>query len=178
MYVALHVGRLALSGFLSSGSELPDDVFDFDELVVNCADNGQVLLVEAGTLSLAHRIPVGTMPIGIAVPDDDVAYAANMGDDTISAIDIRRGLSYGRFRPATTRMASCFFPVDRRLVILVANGRASTRGCQLAGSEALDERRFDQRSGFEISVVLIRCNDLELVDLSFARRTESLRACR
>ena len=31
------------------------------------------------------------MPIGIAVLDDRFAYAANMGDDTISVIDIRRG---------------------------------------------------------------------------------------
>jgi DNA-binding beta-propeller fold protein YncE len=33
------------------------------------------------------------MLIGIAVPDDRFAYAANMGDDTISVIDIRRGIS-------------------------------------------------------------------------------------
>jgi YVTN family beta-propeller protein len=61
-------------------------------LVVNCADNSRVLLVDASTLNVTHEIPVGTMPIGIAVPDDRFAYAANMGDDTISVIDIRRGI--------------------------------------------------------------------------------------
>ena len=61
------------------------------------------VLIEAGTLSLTHLIRVGTMPIGIAVPDDRFAYVANMGDDTISVIDIKRALSCVQFRPATTQ---------------------------------------------------------------------------
>jgi YVTN family beta-propeller protein len=60
-------------------------------LVVNCADNGRVLLVDADTLKIRYTIPVGTVPIGITVPDDRYAYVANMGDDTISVIDINRG---------------------------------------------------------------------------------------
>jgi YVTN family beta-propeller protein len=85
------VGRAKLSTCLGAVRVVPTPV-DGKTLVVNCADNGRVLLVEAGTLRLTHEIPVGTMPIGIAVPDDRFAYAANMGDDTISVIDIRRGV--------------------------------------------------------------------------------------
>jgi YVTN family beta-propeller protein len=59
-------------------------------LVVNCADNGRVLLVDADTLRIKNNIAVGTLPIGITVPDDRYAYIANMADDTISVIDLRR----------------------------------------------------------------------------------------
>jgi YVTN family beta-propeller protein len=61
-------------------------------LVVNCADNGRVLLLDAGTLRVRREVPVGTLPIGITVPDDRFAYVANMADDTISVIDITRGV--------------------------------------------------------------------------------------
>jgi len=60
-------------------------------LVVNGADNGRVLLVDADTLKIRNNISVGTLPIGITVPDDHYAYVANMVDDTISVIDISRG---------------------------------------------------------------------------------------
>lgn len=50
-----------------------------------------MLLVDAGTLKVRHDVPVGTLPIGITVPDDRYAYVANMVDDTISVIDITRG---------------------------------------------------------------------------------------
>jgi YVTN family beta-propeller protein len=85
------VGRARMSNCLGAVRVVPTPV-DGRTLVVNCADNGRVLLIEAGTLNLTHQIPVGTMPIGIAVPDDRFAYVANMGDDTISVIDIRRGV--------------------------------------------------------------------------------------
>ncbi len=61
-------------------------------LVVNCADNNRVLLVAADTLTVTHEIPVGKQPIGIAVPEERVAYVANMLDGTISVIDISRGV--------------------------------------------------------------------------------------
>jgi YVTN family beta-propeller protein len=60
-------------------------------LVVNCADNGRALLVDADALTIRHSMSVGTQPIGITVPDDRFAYVANMVDNTISVIDIRRG---------------------------------------------------------------------------------------
>ncbi len=82
-------------------------------LVVNCADNGRVLLVEAASVSVKHAIPVGALPIGIAVPDDRFAYVADMADDTISVIDISRGAVVRTIPPATTLMASCSFPIDR-----------------------------------------------------------------
>jgi YVTN family beta-propeller protein len=50
------------------------------------------VMIGARTLTIRHQIPVGTLPIGIAVPNERFAYAANMGDDTISVIDIRRGV--------------------------------------------------------------------------------------
>ena len=85
------VGRAKMSNCLGAVRVVPTPV-DGGTLVVNCADNGRVLIVEAGTLNVRHQIPVGTLPIGISVPDDRFAYAANMGDDTISIIDIRRGV--------------------------------------------------------------------------------------
>jgi YVTN family beta-propeller protein len=35
---------------------------------------------------------VGALPTGITVPNDRFAYVANMLDDTISVIDISRGV--------------------------------------------------------------------------------------
>jgi YVTN family beta-propeller protein len=83
------VGRARVRNCLGAVRVKPTPV-DGRTLVVNCADNGRLLLVDAGTLDVRHEIPVGGMPIGIAVPDDDFAYAANMADDTISVIDIRQ----------------------------------------------------------------------------------------
>ena len=85
------VARAKMGNCLGAVRVVPTPV-DGRTLVVNCADNGRVLLVEAGTLKLTHQISVGTLPIGITVPDDRFAYAANMGDDTISVIDIGRGV--------------------------------------------------------------------------------------
>lgn len=65
---------------------------DGGTLVVNCADNGRVLILDAESLRIVHEIPVGTLPIGITVPNDRFAYVANMADDTISVIDIARGV--------------------------------------------------------------------------------------
>jgi YVTN family beta-propeller protein len=85
------VGRARMPNCLGAVRVVPTPV-DGRTLVVNCADNSRVLLVDASTLNVTHEIPVGTMPIGMAVPDDRFAYAANMGDDTISVIDIKRGI--------------------------------------------------------------------------------------
>ncbi len=85
------VGRARMANCLGAVRVAPTPV-DGRTLVVNCADNGRVLLVDAGTLKVTHEIAVGTLPIGIAVPDDRFAYAANMVGDTISVIDIRRGV--------------------------------------------------------------------------------------
>jgi len=84
-------GRAILSSCRGAVRVVPTPV-EGSTLVVNCADNGRVLLVDAATLNVRHEIPVGRMPIGIAVPDARFAYAANMGDDTISVIDLRRGI--------------------------------------------------------------------------------------
>ena len=88
----LHAVGRARMGTASGAVRVVPTSVDGRTLVVNCADGDRVLLIEAGTLSLTRQIPVGTMPIGIAVPDDRFAYAANMADDTISVIDIRRGV--------------------------------------------------------------------------------------
>jgi YVTN family beta-propeller protein len=85
------VGRARMRNCLGAVRVVPTPV-DGRTLVVNCADNSRVLLVDASTLNVTHEIPVGTMPIGISVPDDRFAYVANMGDDTISVIDIKRGI--------------------------------------------------------------------------------------
>jgi len=88
---AAGVGRAKMGHCLGAVRVVPTP-FVGRTLVVNCANNGRVLLVDAATLKVTHEIPVGTPPIGIAVPDDRFAYAANMADDTISVIDIRRGI--------------------------------------------------------------------------------------
>jgi YVTN family beta-propeller protein len=84
------VARARMSNCLGAVRVVPTPV-EGRLLVVNCADNGRVLLVDAGTLKVMHEIPVGTLPIGVAVPDDRVALVANMADDSISVIDIRQG---------------------------------------------------------------------------------------
>ena len=58
-----------------------------------------MLLVDADALTTRHSMSVGTLPIGITVPDDRFAYVANMVDDTISVIDISRG-AVARTMPA------------------------------------------------------------------------------
>lgn len=60
-------------------------------LVLNCADNGRVLLVGADTLQITYKIPAGTLPIGNTLPDLRYAYLAHMVDDTISVIDLSPG---------------------------------------------------------------------------------------
>ena len=60
-----------------------------------------------------HEIPVGTMPIGIGVPDGSFAYAANMGDDTISVIDIRRGIVVRTIPAGDDPDGIVFVPVDQ-----------------------------------------------------------------
>lgn len=84
-------GRALLPNCLGAVRVVPTPVTG-RTLVVNCADNGRVLLVDSGTLKVTREIPVGTLPIGITVPDDRFAYVANMADDTISVIDITRGV--------------------------------------------------------------------------------------
>jgi YVTN family beta-propeller protein len=87
----LHVvGRAVMDNCRGAVRVVPTPT-DGRSLVVNCADNGRVLLVDADTLKIRHDIPVGRLPIGITVPDDRFAYVANMVDDTISVIDISRG---------------------------------------------------------------------------------------
>jgi len=83
--------RAVMPNCLGAVRVVPTPV-DGGTLVVNCADNGRVLLVDAETLKITREIPVGTLPIGITVPNDRFAYIANMGDDTISAIDITGGV--------------------------------------------------------------------------------------
>jgi YVTN family beta-propeller protein len=85
------VGRARMDNCLGAVRVVPTPLTG-TMLVVNCADNGRVLLVEAASLSVKHAIPVGALPIGIAVPDDRFAYVANMADDSISVIDISRGV--------------------------------------------------------------------------------------
>ncbi len=80
-------------------------------LVVNCADNGRVLLVDADTLKIRFNIPVGRLPIGITVPDDRYAYVANMADDTISVIEIGRG-AVARTIPAGDEPDGIVFVAD------------------------------------------------------------------
>jgi YVTN family beta-propeller protein len=104
------VGRARMGQCLGAVRVVPTP--DGRTLVVNCADNGRVLLVDAGTLDLRHQIPVGTLPIGIAVPDDRFAYAANMGDDTISVIDIRRGVVVRTIPAGDDPDGIAFLPVD------------------------------------------------------------------
>jgi YVTN family beta-propeller protein len=84
------VGRSLMDNCLGAVRVVPTPG-DGRTLVVNCADNGRVLLIDADALTIRHSMSVGTQPIGITVPDDRFAYVANMVDDTISVIDIRRG---------------------------------------------------------------------------------------
>lgn len=84
------VGRAVMENCRGAVRVVPTPV-EGRTLVVNCADNGRVLLVDADTLRIRCTLSVGTLPIGITVPDDRYAYVANMIDDTISVVDISRG---------------------------------------------------------------------------------------
>jgi YVTN family beta-propeller protein len=84
------VGRAVMQNCLGAVRVVPTPT-DGRTLIVNCADNGRVLVVDAETLRVRHNIVVGTLAIGITVPNDHFAYVANMLDDTISVIDISRG---------------------------------------------------------------------------------------
>jgi len=83
-------GRAVMQNCLGAVRVVPTPT-DGRTLVVNCADNGRVLIIDAETLRVRHNIVVGALPIGITVPNDRFAYVANMLDDTISVIDISRG---------------------------------------------------------------------------------------
>jgi YVTN family beta-propeller protein len=85
------VGRAVMSNCLGALRVVPVPPTG-SSLVVHCADNDTVLVVDAETLKIRHRVPVGDLPIGIAVPGGRFAYSANMNDGTISAIDIEQGV--------------------------------------------------------------------------------------
>ena len=61
-------------------------------LVINCAGDGRLLIVNAETLDVVHDVKVGNLPIGIAVPNSRYAYSANMDDGTISVTNIQAGI--------------------------------------------------------------------------------------
>ena len=105
------VGRTKINNPLGAVSVVPTPL-DGRTLVVNCADNGRVLLVEAGSLESGEPDPGGHHADPDRGTGRPLSYAANVGDDTISVIDIGVALSCVLFRPATIRTASCFFPVD------------------------------------------------------------------
>jgi len=106
------VARAEMKNCLGSVRVVPDPVAG-RTLVVNCADNGRVLLVDAGTLMVTKETTVGRQPIGIAVPDDRFAYVANMEDDTISVIDLQRG-TVARTIPAGDEPDGIAFLPDRK----------------------------------------------------------------
>ncbi len=60
-------------------------------LVVNCSESGLVQFVDGETLKVILSTKVGKSPIGISVPGFDLAYTANMGDGTISVINLLTG---------------------------------------------------------------------------------------
>ncbi len=52
----------------------------------------QIDIYDAGTLTLAHRIPASSMPSHINyAPDSSVAYVSLQGTDSLMAIDVRSG---------------------------------------------------------------------------------------
>ena len=52
----------------------------------------QIDIYDAGTMTLAHRIPASSMPSHINyAPDSSVAYVSLQGTDSLMAIDVRRG---------------------------------------------------------------------------------------
>ena len=85
------VGREVMSNCLGALRVVPVPPTG-SALVVHCADNDTVLIADAETLKIRHRVPVGDLPIGIAVPGGRFAYSANMNDATISVIDIEQGV--------------------------------------------------------------------------------------
>lgn len=58
--------------------------------LVNSSATNQLLIFDAQTLTLVKRLPVGLQPIGLDVPNSDQAFVANMKDNTVSVIDLRR----------------------------------------------------------------------------------------
>jgi YVTN family beta-propeller protein len=62
------------------------------DLIINCSTSGTTLIVDADTLEIRHEVKVGKNPIGISVPNSTYAYVANMVDNTISVLNIQKGV--------------------------------------------------------------------------------------
>lgn len=58
-------------------------------LLLNSSATGYLLVHDSATLRLVKKIKVGNQPIGLSVPNDDVAFVANMKDNTVSVIDLK-----------------------------------------------------------------------------------------
>ena len=138
------VGRATMSNCLGAVRVVPTPV-DGATLVVNCADNGRVLIVEAGTLSIRHQIAVGTLPIGIGYRTTAMPTPPTWQTTPSRSSTSEKVLSCGRSRPATTRTASCFCAIDPRSRI---RGRFQRRApptspvLSLALRSRLDPRRI------------------------------------
>ena len=58
-------------------------------LFLNSSATGYLLVHDAATLRLVKKIKVGNQPIGLSVPSNDVAFVANMRDNTVSVVDLK-----------------------------------------------------------------------------------------
>ncbi len=58
-------------------------------LLLNSSATGHLLVHDAVTLQKIKKIKVGNQPIGLSVPNDEVAFVANMKDNTVSVIDLK-----------------------------------------------------------------------------------------
>jgi YVTN family beta-propeller protein len=62
---------------------------DGSEALVSNARGNEVVAVDLAAWTVARRLPVGAIPVGILVaPDNHTAYVANTRDDKISVIDL------------------------------------------------------------------------------------------
>ncbi|MBP9708852.1 MAG: beta-propeller fold lactonase family protein [Oligoflexales bacterium] len=57
-------------------------------LLVNSSRTGYLQIFDANLLTFVKRIKVGKQPIGLTVPNSQRAFVANMGDNTVSEIDL------------------------------------------------------------------------------------------
>lgn len=108
----LSAGRLATLNVLSTGSAPAGLAISLDGQWLATADRdaNQVSIFDAETLTLRHRVTVGLRPFGVTFSPDGRLFSADVGSNTVTAVDPVSGRVLGhvttRERPYAVAFAS------------------------------------------------------------------------
>lgn len=95
---AIDVDRMAIERELTTGAAPSGLAVSPDGrwLAVADRDADQLSIFDAESLTLAHRVAVGVRPFGVSFAPDGRVFTADVGSDTVTAVDPTTGAVVGR----------------------------------------------------------------------------------